>query len=175
MPTRKPKPKRKTKLTGSCQCGKIAFSLESETPVPFMFCYCSICRKTGGSAFGCNIMGLRETLRVRGKALLRSYHARIREPGKATRVSKAERWFCGACGTHLYLSDDRWPTGVWPYASAIDTPLPIPKRPISIMTRFKPAWAPAWLFTHGKNFERYPELSIADWHEREGWSVTVKP
>lgn len=171
----KPTPKRRTKLSGSCQCGKVEFSVESETPVPYMFCYCSICRKTGGSAFGCNIMGIRETLKVRGKARLRSYHARIREPGKATRISKAERWFCGDCGTHLYLSDERWPTGVWPYASAIDTPLPAPKRPVSMMTRFKPSWAPAWLFGHGKSFERYPEQSIADWHEREGWPVTVKP
>ena len=143
--------------------------------MPYMFCYCSICRKTGGSAFGCNIMGIRDTLKIRGKRHLRSYHARIREPGKRTQVSQAERWFCGECGTHLYLSDDRWPTGVWPYASAIDTPLPEPKRPISIMTRFKPSWAPAWLFKHGPSFERYPELSIADWHEREGWPITVKP
>ena len=140
-----------------------------------MFCYCSICRKTGGSAFGCNIMGIGETLKIRGRRHLRSYHARIREPGKRARVSKAQRWFCGECGTHLYLSDDRWPTGVWPYASAIDTPLPEPKRPISIMTRFKPKWVPAWFFEHGPSFERYPELSIADWHEREGYPVTVKP
>ena len=173
-----PKPivkKRRAQLSGSCQCGKISFSVESETPVPYMFCYCSICRKTGGAAFGCNIMGIRETLKVRGKTWLRSYHARIREPGKRARLSKALRWFCGACGSHLYLSDDRWETGVWPYASAIDTPLPEPKQPISIMTRFKPSWAPAWLLSHGKSFERYPELSIADWHEREGWPVTVKP
>jgi hypothetical protein len=173
-----PKPKRRTKrieLSGSCQCGKIEFSLVSETPVPYMFCYCSICRKTGGSAFGCNIMGIRETLKIRGKRYLRSYHARLRESGKRAQISKAERWFCSECGTHLYLSDDRWPTGVWPYASAIDTPLPEPKRPISIMTRFKPSWAPAWLLKHGPAFELYPELSIADWHEREGYAVTVKP
>jgi hypothetical protein len=33
----------------------------------------------------------------------------------------------------------------------------------------------AWLLKHGKSFERYPEQSIADWHEREGWPATVKP
>ena len=171
----KPIAKQRTTLEGSCQCGKLTFSVESETPVPFMFCFCSICRKTSGAAFGCNIMGIRETLKVRGKRHLRSYHARIREPGKPTRVSQALRWFCGECGSHLYLSDDRWPLGVWPYASAIDTPLPEPKHPVSIMTRFKPSWVPSWLVKHGRSFPRFPEASIAAWHEAEGWPVQVKP
>src|ERR1700757_755378 len=100
-------PKRRTHLLGSCQCGKVHFSVESETPVPFLFCFCSICRKTGGAAFGCNIMGVRATLELRGKRHLRAYHARIREAGKATVVSKARRWFCALCGSHLYLTDER--------------------------------------------------------------------
>jgi hypothetical protein len=167
--------KRRTKLDGSCQCGKLTFSVESETPVPFMFCFCSICRKTGGAAFGCNIMGIRRTLKVRGRRHLRSYHARIREPGKPPRASGALRWFCGECGSHLYLSDDHWPLGVWPYVSAIDTPLPTPKHIVSIMTRFKPKWVPSWLLEHGKSYPRYPKTSIAAWHEAEGWPVEVKP
>jgi len=167
--------KRRTKLLGSCQCRKVHFSVESETPVPFMFCFCSICRKAGGSAFGCNIMGIRDTLTVRGKASLRSYHARIREPRQATIISKASRWFCAACGSHLYITDDRWPAGVWPYVSAIDTPLPAPKRPVSMMTRFKPTWVPGWMVDHGPKHPRYPKLSIAAWHEQEGWPVTVNP
>ena len=34
------------KLEGSCHCGAVRFSVESHEPVPFMRCYCSICRKT---------------------------------------------------------------------------------------------------------------------------------
>lgn len=143
--------------------------------MPFMFCFCSVCRKISGAAFGCNIMGIKKTLKVRGKRQLRSYHARIRDPGKATRISKAERWFCNECGSHLYLTDERWPLGIWPYVSAIDTPLPQPRNPVSIMTRFKPSWVPGWLLEHGPTFNRYPELSLAEWHESEGWPVTVKP
>ena len=120
-------------------------------------------------------MGLRDTLEVTGKRSLRAYHARIREPRKATVVSDAERWFCAECGTHLYLTDARWPKGVWPNVAAIDTPLPAPEGPIAIMTRFKPTWVPGWMFEHGVTYARYPELSIAAWHEREGWPVTVKP
>jgi hypothetical protein len=140
-----------------------------------MFCFCSICRKTGGAAFGCNVMGLRDTLVVKGRRSLRAYHARIREPGKRTAISEAERWFCAACGTHLYLTDDRWPAGVWPYVSAIDTPLPVPERPVAIMTRFKPSWVPPWMLEHAETYPRYPKTSIAAWHEREGWPVTVHP
>ena len=167
--------KRRRDLLGSCQCGKVHFSVESETPVPFLFCFCSICRKTGGAAFGCNIMGVRATLRVRGKTPLRAYNARVREPGKKTVVSEAKRWFCVACGSHLYLTDDRWPDGVWPYVAAIDTPLPTPRRTVSMMTGSKPSWVPRWLLGSGRSFLRYPKMSIAAWHEQEGWPVTVRP
>ena len=35
-------------------CGKVRFSADSYAPVPFMRCYCSICRKTAGGG-GCTI------------------------------------------------------------------------------------------------------------------------
>ena len=37
------------RLDGSCHCGKVRFTVESAEPVPFMRCYCSICRKTAGA------------------------------------------------------------------------------------------------------------------------------
>ena len=54
-------------LRGSCQCGKVGFRVDSDTPYPFMYCYCSICRKTTG-ALTCNVMGKRDTLVVTGSA-----------------------------------------------------------------------------------------------------------
>ena len=36
-------------LEGSCHCGAVRFSVEAQSPVPFMHCHCSICRKTAGS------------------------------------------------------------------------------------------------------------------------------
>lgn len=175
MPKVKEPVHRRTTLLGSCQCGKVQFSVESETPVPFLFCFCSICRKTGGAAFGCNIMGVRETLKLKGKRSMRAYNARIREKGKPTEISEGKRWFCTSCGSHLYLTDERFPKGIWPYVQAIDTPLPEPKRPILAMTRFKPSWVPKWMMEHGTTYARYPKMSIAAWHEREGWPVTVEP
>lgn len=44
-------------LQGSCRCGGVRFSCLSKTPVPYMRCYCSICRKVSGSGgFAINIM-----------------------------------------------------------------------------------------------------------------------
>ena len=37
-------------LYGSCYCGAVRFSVEADAPVPYMRCYCSICRKTAGAA-----------------------------------------------------------------------------------------------------------------------------
>jgi hypothetical protein len=157
-------------LEGSCQCEKVKFRVESETPVPFMFCFCSICRKTTGGAFGCNIMGVRATLKVTGAKNLRRYHARIRNPGKPTEISEGERWFCGYCGTHLYLLDKRWPEGVWPNAGAIDTPLPRAPAHVFIMTRYRPDWVPLDGLGEGPRYPDYPELSIAAWHEKIAWT-----
>lgn len=153
------------KLEGSCQCGKVRFRVESETPFPFMFCYCSICRKTSG-ALTSNIMGKRATLRVSGEKFLRCHHAVIRKRGKRAVRSSGERWFCGECGTHLYVLDDRWSEGVWPNAAAIDTDLPVPPEHVEIMLRYKPRWVPT--VGDGGSFPEYPELSISDWHEQHG-------
>ena len=156
-------------LEGSCQCAKVRFSVESETPYPFMNCYCSICRKCSGGAYGTNIMGARATLNVHGKKHLRQYHARIRVPGKSgTKEKKSEgtRVFCRHCGTHLFLLDDRSPDGVWPSAAAIDTELPVPTQRVHMMMSYKPAWVIA--AGEGQEFPEYPEESIAHWHESRG-------
>ena len=161
-------------LEGSCQCEKVRFRVQSETPVPFMYCFCSICRKTTGGAFGCNIMGQRATLKVTGARYLRRYHARIRRPGKPTEISEGGRWFCSFCGTHLYVMDDRWPEGVWPNAGAIDTPLPVAPEHVFMMTRWKPKWVPLDGLGKGPRFREYPKLSIAVWHEQSGLKREIK-
>jgi hypothetical protein len=152
------------RLEGSCQCGKIRFTVESDTPYPYQFCFCSICRKCSG-ALTCNIMGRRETLKVRGERHLKRYHARVRGKGKKTRLAEGWRVFCGACGTHLWLEDKRWPDGVWPNAAAIDSELPVPPAHVFLMTRYKPAWVP-WPHVRAEKFAEYPKQSIADWHQR---------
>ncbi len=150
-------------LRGSCQCGKVGFRVRSETPYPYMYCYCSICRKLTG-AITCNVMGDRSTFVVNGARYLKMHHAVLRRPGKRPMRSEGERWFCGECGTHLYVLDSRWPDGVWPNAAALDVELPDPPSRVHIMLDSKPAWVP--VPGRGPRHPEYPELSIADWHAR---------
>src|SRR3984957_6643088 len=59
------------RLEGSCRWGAISFSVDSHTPPPYQRCYCSICRKSaGGGGYAINIMGLADTLKVKGKSTL---------------------------------------------------------------------------------------------------------
>jgi len=105
-------------LSGSCHCGAVRFSVFSRAAVPFMRCYCSICRKTaGGGGYAINIMGEAATLESKGRS--RIYRARR---------GGAERHFCPKCASALWLWDRRWPEWVYPFASAIDTRLPTPSR-----------------------------------------------
>jgi hypothetical protein len=152
-------------LEGSCQCGKVRFTVESDTPYPYQFCFCSICRKTTGGAYGCNIMARRDTLAIRGARHLKRYHARVHSPGGKTHAAGGWRVFCGACGTHLWLEDKRWADGVWPNAGAIDTELPVPPSYVFMMTRYKPGWVPV-PHARAQKVPEYPKLSIADWHRR---------
>lgn len=115
-------------LEGSCHCRAVRFSLEADSPVPFMHCHCSICRKTaGGGGYAINLGGDARTLKVQGARHLGTYHAVMREEGQRARRSKAERKFCLQCGSALWLWDPRWPELVHPHASAIDTPCPSPR------------------------------------------------
>ena len=62
------------RLDGSCRCGAISFSVDSHTPYPYQRCYCSICRKSaGGGGYAINIMGLADTLKVKGRKLKIAY------------------------------------------------------------------------------------------------------
>jgi hypothetical protein len=52
-------------LKGSCHCRAVKFTVQSSTPVPFMRCYCSICRKTsGGGGYAVNLGADAKTLQV---------------------------------------------------------------------------------------------------------------
>ena len=78
-------------LEGSCHCGSVTFSVESAQPMPFMRCYCSICRKTAGSGgFAINLGANFHTLEVKGRRYLKVYRAQLRD-GKSTHTSTGHR------------------------------------------------------------------------------------
>lgn len=155
-------------LEGSCHCGAVRFSLECSTPVPYQRCHCSICRKTaGGGGYAINMMGETKSLKVTGREHITVYRARgtAEEP---TRKSPARRHFCKHCGSALYVRDPRWPELVHPFASAIDTPLPVPRERVHIMLASKPDWVRVPRSRRDTEFAGYPEESIEDWHRKRG-------
>ena len=152
-------------LTGSCHCRAVQFTVDSHEPVPFMRCYCSICRKTAGTGgFAINLGADHATLQVQGRANLAVYRA-IMADGKP---STGERHFCKHCGTALWLWDPTWPELVHPHAGAIDTPLPSPPTVTHMMLGSKPAWVDADVRPGAASFDDYPTESLAEWHERLG-------
>lgn len=157
-------------LHGSCHCGAVKFSVESHTPYPYMRCYCSICRKTGGGGgYAINIMGEAETLKVEGKEHLQVYRAMLPDEKTGTlKQSGARRHFCKQCGSALWAFDPEWAQWVYPLASAIDTPLPKPPETLHIMLEFAAPWVEVPQGKNQPHFPRYPTEAIIDWHKRQG-------
>lgn len=149
------------KLEGSCHCQAVRFSLDSNTPYPYQRCYCSICRKTqGGGGYAINLMGWADSLEVKGEEHISVYKART-----ANGVSEVERRFCSRCGSGLWVYHDKWPDLIHPFASAIDSPLPVPPEVVHIMTEFKASWVEPAKGTKHSHFDGYPDKSIEVWHE----------
>ena len=154
-------------LEGSCHCGAVKFSLESDSPVPFMHCHCSICRKTAGSGgYGINLGGDARTMKVLGKKHVAKFHAVIRERGQRPRRSKAFRHFCRKCGSPLWLWDPRWPELIHPHASAIDTPLPKPPEVVEAALAYAPRWVDVPKGKGHVHCREWPQESLREWHER---------
>lgn len=156
-------------LKGACHCGAVRFSVESRTPYPYMHCYCSICRKTaGGGGYAINIMGEAGTLKVTGRKHLSVYRARFKnEKGKKI-LSSGRRHFCRKCASALWVADPRWKRWVYPFASAIDTPLPIPPDHQHVLLDFKADWVEVPKRKRDKYFREFPREAIIDWHKRRG-------
>ncbi|WP_404927188.1 GFA family protein [Mesorhizobium sp. ORM16] len=157
-------------LKGSCRCNAVRFEVESHTPVPFMLCYCSICRKQqGGGGFAINLGADYETMTIRGKGSLGVYRAEIEDDEHPhCEISTGERNFCRKCGSALWLYDPTWPELVHPFASAIDSDLPKPPSKVHLMLKYKANWVEPDVGPSDKVFDVYPEESIADWHKRTG-------
>jgi hypothetical protein len=159
-------------LKGSCHCRAVTFSVESAHPYPFNLCYCEICRKTAGAGgYAINLGAEFATLAIEGQENIRVYRARLSAPDSGAPLeSQGERSFCGTCGSALWLWDPRWPDLVHPHASAIDTELPVPPERAHLMLASKAAWVTPDIRDGDKEFEEYPEESLAEWHARLGLS-----
>lgn len=152
------------RLDGSCHCGAVKFSVEAYAPVPFLRCYCSICRKTaGGGGYAINLGARADTLKVEGARHISVFHARIDGV-----ESEGERRFCRRCGSALWVYDPRWPALVHPFASAIDSDLPAAPEQVHMMLGSKANWVRLDARRGEACFDAYPEQSLEDWHRAHG-------
>jgi hypothetical protein len=151
------------KLKGSCRCGSVRFSVDSHAPVPFMRCYCSICRKTaGGGGYAINLHADMQTLEVEGNTSV--FHAKLGDGHGGCRVSTGERHFCARCASALWVFSPEYPELVHPFASAIDTELPKPPSLVHMMLSSKATWVKPEIGPQDQCFEKYPEDALEDWH-----------
>ena len=150
-------------LEGSCHCRAVTFAVESDHPYPYNRCYCSICRKmAGGGGYAINLGGQAASLRLDGHKYVRVYRVRL-DGGD---LSPLERHFCKRCGSMLWAWDPRWPDLIHPFASAIDTELPVPPERTHLMLGSKASWVVPDVGPSDKTFDEYPDESIAQWHQR---------
>jgi hypothetical protein len=123
-------------------------------------CSCRRCRKVAGSiGAAANVLAEADTLEVTGEVTPTRYEHPT-EPIVST--------FCGRCGTQLLLEIPAFPQWVYPFASAIDTPLPRPPHFVFVRTAERPEWSPAIGSPDDPSFEANTEESMADWHARLG-------
>ena len=105
-------------------------------------------------------------MKVKGQDDVSVYHAVMRQPGQRAHASTGQRHFCRRCGSALWLFDPAWPELIHPFASAIDTPLPVPPEHTHLMLDFKAPWVEVKADKKDQQFGEYPEESLAEWHAR---------
>ncbi|MDO9418977.1 GFA family protein [Pararhizobium sp.] len=116
------------RLTGSCQCGSIKFSIPAESAGVFC-CHCGDCRKSHGNYMA--VIGApRNDVQFESDATLQWY----------ARTDKARRGFCSTCGSRLF-KDNLGTDLLMVSAGVIDgaTGKHIVK---NILTEFKGDWYP---------------------------------
>jgi len=156
------------KIEGSCYCGVVSYAAQTQTPYPYMHCYCSFCRKTGGSGgYGINIMAEANSLSVNGEENLHFHHGMEHDPDTdELKENENKRYFCRQCGSPLWAHDPRWPEWIYPFASSVSTPLPKPPEIVHIMLEFSVPWIEVPSGEGHRHFQRYPDESIVQWHQR---------
>jgi len=148
------------RLEGSCECEGVRFVVESRTPYPYRICYCRRCRKTAGSiGASVNVIADADTLEITGEVTPTRYEHPV-EPVVTT--------FCPRCGSPLLLEIPPFPQWTYPFAAAVDTPLPRPPEFIHVRTNERLGWVPRIGSEDDPSFEENTVESMVEWHQRLG-------
>ena len=113
-------------------------------------------------------MGESDSLEVTGREALGIYRAEIARDDGACETSSGQRHFCTRCGSALWLFDSTWPDLVHPFASAIESELPVPPERVHLMLRFYAGWVEPRIGPDDQVFDEYLAESIEDWHKARG-------
>jgi hypothetical protein len=115
-------------------------------------------------------MGYAKTLKITGKPSLSVYRAAKNDQGsyESDGLSKAKRYFCSKCGSALWIHSSDWPDYVYPFASAIDTPLPEAPEETHLMLAHRAPWVQVYIANRDARFDEYPDSGIEDWHKQRG-------
>jgi hypothetical protein len=98
---------------GSCLCGQVHYEID-ESLGPIVFCHCSVCRKSTGSAFQAVSRIPSASFRItQGQDVLREFRY---EPSH-------HRYFCGTCGSGIYAWRDASPETLIVRLGTLDTPV----------------------------------------------------
>ena len=148
-------------LEGSCLCGAVTFSVEAYAPVPYLRCYCSICRKSAGDGgFAINLGAWAKSLKVEGEEHITVFHAvSDGNPGST------QRRFCSKCGSALWCWNPDWPDLIHPFAGAVDTELPVPAQHSHMLLGSRAGWVPVDTKPGDELFDQYPDRSLEEWHK----------
>jgi len=113
---------------GSCLCGGVSFSVTAFSEKAAN-CYCSMCRKFHGAAFG-TLVEVEGLTWLSGRSLLKDYTA----PNGTTRT------FCGECGSSIGFREKGAAFEAMELAIAcFDEAIPV-KIDAQIYTRYKNNW-----------------------------------
>ena len=154
-------------VEGSCYCRAVTFKVHLADASPGMHCYCKLCRKAnGGSGASISVVGETKTFIVDGLENVTTYKAGLldqascRKTCTLTGVSESSscaqaqwsdgkgglqrsiyhRHFCRTCGCQLWAWAPSDPDTICPFASAIDTRLPVAEKRKHYMLYEAPEW-----------------------------------
>jgi len=76
----------------------------------------------------------------------------------------SRRSFCSECGSMLWNFNENHSQWIYPFASAIDTALPLPTKFRHIMVKYRENWVD--IPEDETTFDKYPDEGIEEWHRK---------
>ncbi len=120
-----------TELSGGCLCGAVRYRAMSP-PLMAGHCYCTDCRRTGGTSHSTHVVVPQESFALSGQVRC------FEKPADSGHL--ITRCFCPECGTSLYSRNAAMPGMVFLLASGLDEPDRV-EPAMTVYAARAPGWA----------------------------------